>query len=178
MKEEKVVRDELLALLDEGNAHMTFAEAVEDFPLDRINTMPPNTPYSFWHFVEHIRIAQWDILEFIRNPGHVSPVYPEGYRPQPEERADADRWRQSVDSVLADLAALRRLVEDPETKLFAPLPHAPEYTVFREVLVAADHNAYHVGELALMRQVSGLWPANRPYLTGGGTPDVSTNPAG
>lgn len=166
MKDERLIRDELLALLDGGDAHMTFAEAVDDFPLDRINSKPPNTPYSFWHFVEHIRIAQWDILEFIRNPQHISPIYPEGYRPAPEATAGPDRWRQSVESVLADLAALRGIVSDPATALFAPLPHAPEYTIFREILVVADHNAYHVGELAILRQVEGLWPAGRPYLTG------------
>ena len=166
MQEQRALRNELLTLLDGGNAHMTFAEVVEDFPLDQINTRPPNTPYSFWHFVEHIRIAQWDILEFIRNPEHVSPVYPEGYRPPADATAGHDQWRQSIESVLADLADLRRIVADPANELLAPLPHAPGYNIFREAVLAADHNAYHVGELALMRQVTGLWPAERPYLTG------------
>lgn len=166
MRDQRVVRNELLALLDESNAHMSFAEVVEDFPLDRINTKPPKTPYSFWHFVEHIRIAQWDILEFIRNPSHVSPPYPEGYRPSPEATADRDQWHRSVKGVLADREAMRRLVQDPVTDLFEPIPHAPEYTIFREILVVADHSAYHVGELAMMRQVMGLWTAGRPYYTG------------
>lgn len=166
MQEERALRNELLTLLDGGNAHMTFAEVVEDFPLDQINTRPPNTPYSFWHFVEHIRIAQWDILEFIRNPEHVSPVYPEGYRPPADATAGQDQWRQSIEGVLADLADLRRIVADPANDLLAPLEHAPGYNIFREAVLAADHNAYHVGELALMRQVTGLWPAERPYLTG------------
>lgn len=166
MQEERALRNELLALLDGGNAHMTFAEVVEDFPLDQINTRPPNTPYSFWHFVEHIRIAQWDILEFIRSPEHVSPVYPEGYRPPSDATAGEDQWRQSIEGVLADLADLRGIVADPANELLAPLPHAPGYNIFREAVLAADHNAYHVGELALMRQVTGLWPSERPYLTG------------
>ncbi|SNB45867.1 DinB family protein [Geobacter sp. DSM 9736] len=166
MKHDDLIRHELLALLDSQNAHMAFREAVADFPLEQINIKPPNTPYSFWHFVEHIRIAQWDILEFIRNPQHQSPPYPEGYRPRPEEVADERRWRQSVEAVSADLAALLAIVSDQGCDLLAPLPHAPDYTIYREVLIAADHMAYHVGEIAVMRQVMGLWPANRPYLTG------------
>jgi hypothetical protein len=166
MKADELVREELLALLEGGNAHMDFAEVVADFPLRHINSKPPNTPYSFWHFVEHIRITQWDILEFIRNPDHVSPSYPEGYRPRPEAKTDAEGWRRSVAGVLADLEALQEIVRDPKTDLFAPLPHAPGYTVFREIVLAADHNAYEVGELAIMRQVMGLWPPGREYLTG------------
>ncbi len=166
MKADDVVRKELLALLDGGNAHMGFAEAVADFPLEHVNSKPPHTPYSFWHFVEHIRIAQWDILEFIVNPGHVSPPYPEGYRPRPEEKIDEKGWRKSVAAVEADLAALKELVRDPKTELFTPIPHAPGYTIFREIVLAADHNAYHVGELAIMRQVMNIWPPDRRYLTG------------
>lgn len=166
MKATELAREELLELLDGGNAHMSFAEAIADFPLEYINIKPPNTPYSFWHFVEHIRIAQWDILEFIRNPRHISPKYPEGYHRHPEEKADAKGWQKSIEGVLADLEALQEIVRDQKTDLFAPLPHAPGYTVLREVVLAADHNAYHIGELAIMRQVMGIWPAGREYLTG------------
>ena len=166
MTADKVVREELLALLDGGNAHMSFEEVVADFPLEHINSKAPDTPYSFWHFVEHIRIAQWDILEFIRNPDHVSPKYPEGYRPRPEETTDAKGWQKSIDGVLADAAALKDIVRDRRTDLFAPIPHAPSYTIFREIVLAADHNAYHIGELAIMRQVMDIWPAGRKYLTG------------
>lgn len=166
MTADKVVREELLALLDGGNAHMSFEEAVADFPLEHINSKAPDTPYAFWHFVEHIRIAQWDILEFIRNPDHVSPKYPEGYRPRPEETTDAKGWQKSIDGVLADAAALKDIVRDRRTDLFAPIPHAPRYTIFREIVLAADHNAYHIGELAIMRQVMDIWPAGRKYLTG------------
>jgi len=166
VKADELVREELSALLEGGNAHMSFAEVVADFPLEHINSKPPNSPYSFWHFVEHLRIAQWDILEFIRTPRHVSPPYPEGYRPRPEEKTDAAGWRKSIKGVLADLEALQEIVRDPKTNLFAPLPHAPDYTVFREIVLAADHNAYHTGELAIMRQVMGIWPVGREYLTG------------
>jgi len=166
MKANEAMRQELVALLEGGNAHMSFDDVIGDFPLEQINSKVPNSPYSFWHLVEHIRIAQWDILEFIRNPDHVSPKYPEGYRPRPEEKTDERGWLKSIDGVLADLEALKRLVRDERTDLFAPLPNAPGYTIFREIVLAADHNAYHVGELAIMRQVMNIWSKGREYLTG------------
>jgi hypothetical protein len=166
MSDDKVLRKELLALLDGGNAHMSFDDAVADFPMEMINAKPANCPYSFWHLVEHIRITQWDILEFVVDPGHKSPRWPEGYRPRPSEKTDEAGWAKSVSGVLADLERLKRIAADPATEFFAPLPHAPGYTIFRELLLAADHNSHHVGELAIMRQIEDLWPAGRKYLTG------------
>jgi hypothetical protein len=166
MGTDEVVRKELSALLEGGNAHMSFEDVVADFPVEHINSKAPYTPYSFWHFVEHIRIAQWDILEFIRNPRHVSPNYPEGYRPGPEQKTDTKGWQKSIEGVRADLEALKDMAQDPKIDLFAPLPHAPRYTVFREIVLAADHNAYHIGEIAIMRQVMDIWPPGREYLTG------------
>ena len=166
MKNDQVMRSELLALLQGGNAHMDFEEAVAGFPLEFINKKPPNTPYSFWHFLEHLRIAQWDILEFIRNPRHVSPEYPAGYRPGPEEKTDEAGWQKSCDGFRSDLEALQEMVRDETVDLLAPIPHAPSYNVFREVLLAADHNAYHIGEIAIMRQIMEIWPAHNRYLTG------------
>jgi hypothetical protein len=166
MKVDEVLRRELLALLDGGNAHMSFEEVVAGFPMEYINSKLPSTPYSFWHFVEHIRITQWDILEFVRNPGHVSPLYPQGYRPRPDETTDERGWRKSCESVIGDLIALKAVVRDPAANFFAPIPHAPDYTLFREIVLAADHNAYHIGELAIMRQVMDIWPKGMKYLTG------------
>jgi hypothetical protein len=166
MEPDEVLRRELVALLEGGNAHMSFDEVIADFPMAHINSKPPDTPYSFWHFVEHIRIAQWDILEFIRNPHHVSPRYPEGYRPRPDETTTEKGWRQSIEGVRSDLEALKGIVIDPATDFFAPIPHARDYTIFREIILAADHNAYHIGELAIMRQVMDIWPAGNKYLTG------------
>lgn len=138
---------------------MTFDQAIADFPLNAINRRPPDVPYSPWHLLEHIRIAQWDILAFIVDPGHVSPRWPEGYWPAPDSRAEAEGWNETIDRFHADLRALQEVVEDPGTDLCAPLPHAPEYTVLREILLVADHNAYHIGEFAILRQVMGTWPA-------------------
>jgi hypothetical protein len=166
MKTDKMVRKELLALLEGGNAHMSFDEVVADFPREFINKKPPNTPYSFWHFVEHLRIAQWDILEFIRNPRHVCPEYPTGYRPAPEQTTDEAGWLKSCDGFRKDLQALERMVRDESTELLAPIPHAKGYNILREIALAADHNAYHIGELAILRQVMDIWPEGNRYLTG------------
>lgn len=166
MKHGQSARRDLLALLTGENSHMTFDEAVAELSIDRINDRPPNTPYRLWHFVEHLRIAQWDILEFIRDPDHVSPDYPMGYRPRPEETADEQRWHECLSGFRADLKSLKEMVADPAIDLFAPLPHAPDYTLFREIITVSAHNSYHIGELALLRQVLDLWPAHLPYLTG------------
>lgn len=153
-----VLREELRALLRGGNAHMTFEEVIDDFPLSRINATAPNMPYSPWHILEHMRRVQWDIVAFIQDPGHVSPEWPRGYFPGPAEKADAAGWRKTIRDFLADRTALERMAEKAGADLFAPIAHARDYTVFREILLAADHNAYHTGELALMRQVMKTWP--------------------
>lgn len=158
MSADEIIRDQLLALLRGGNAHMPFAEAVANFPLEHINTHLPHLPYSFWHLLEHIRLTQWDILDFIRNPDYQYLPWPAGYWPAPETNADEAQWNQTIADFHADLQALESLVRDPATNLTAPIPHAPDYTVFREILLVADHNAYHIGELGILRQIVGLWP--------------------
>jgi hypothetical protein len=160
MNTDKVMREQLLALLRGGNAHMSFDQAIADFPMADINRRPPHVPYTPWHLVEHMRISQWDILEFIRDPKHASPDWPEGYWPPREEEADASRWAESVDAFRSDLRALQDLVADRNTNLVAPIPHAPDYTILREILVVSDHTAYHVGEFAILRQIMGTWPAS------------------
>lgn len=159
MSADKVVRQQLLSLLSGGNAHMGFDAAVARFPVEHINRKPPRVSYTPWHLLEHIRIAQWDILEFIRNPDHISPDWPEGYWPSPDEQADEAQWEKTIDEFRADMKALQDLVADPNTDLFGSIPHAEGYTILREILVVADHNAYHIGEFAILRQVMGTWPS-------------------
>lgn len=158
---DSVSREQILALLRGGNAHMPFDEAVADFPLDRINERPPNVPYSPWQLLEHIRIAQQDILEFTRDPGWVSPSWPEGHWPAPDEQAGPARWTATINAIRRDLEAMQALVADPANNLTADLPHAPGYTLLREALLVADHNAYHIGEFAILRQIMGTWPSER-----------------
>jgi hypothetical protein len=161
MDSDQVVREQLLALLKGGNAHMGFDGVIADFPPAHMNTKPPRVPYTFWHLLEHIRIAQWDILEFIHNPDHVSPPFPVGLWPAPEAQADESQWTNTIARFRADLQALKDILADPDTDLYAQIPHAPGYTIFREILVVADHNAYHIGEFAILRQVVGVWPVTR-----------------
>ncbi len=158
MNEDSVLRNQLLHLLRGGNAHMTFDQAVADFPPEHFNTRPPNVSYSFWHLLEHIRIAQWDILEFVRRPEHASPRWPQGYWPHPDAQADQAAWDKTIHSFHADMQALQTMADNPEVNLTAPLAHAPDYTVLRELLLVADHNAYHIGEFAILRQIVGTWP--------------------
>jgi len=152
-----VVREQLLDLLRGGNAHMDFTEAIDHFPLELINAQLPTSDYTPWRLLEHIRIAQWDILEFIRDAQHVSPAWPKGHWPPEGKMAGPSEWEQTIARFRRDLQDMQALVEDTHTDLLASLPHAPGYTILREVLVLADHNAYHLGEFALMRQVIGAW---------------------
>ncbi len=161
MPDDTVLREQLLQLLDGRNAHQNFEDAVAEFPWQAINARPPNVPYTPWHLIEHLRIAQWDIVEFIRDPNHVSPRWPEGYWPARDAETDRQGWARTIASFRSDLDAMKSIVRDPDTDLTAEIAHAPGYTVLREVLVLADHNAYHIGEFAILRQVMDTWPAER-----------------
>ena len=152
------VRDQILFLLNGGGAHMNLDRAVADFPGAHINTRPPNVPYSFWHLLEHIRITQWDILDFIRNADYENLNWPEDYWPRPDAEADQEQWQATIAAIRSDQLALQAILEDPATDLYADLPHAEGYNILREALLVADHNAYHIGEFAILRQVLGAWP--------------------
>jgi hypothetical protein len=154
---EDVLREQLVELLQGGHAHMNFDDAVRDFPPGAMNEMAPNVQYTPWELLEHIRIAQWDILAFIQNPDHVSPDWPRGYWPAEGEKATDAAWAATVRQIQGDREALVALLRDPGTELTSPLPHAPDYTVLREILTAADHSGYHLGEFALLREVMGTW---------------------
>jgi hypothetical protein len=142
--------------------HMSLDEAVADFPIRHINTKPPNVPYSFWHLLEHIRITQWDLLEYVRNPRHVSPEWPAGYWPAPDATTDRAGWRRTIAAIEADRKRFDRLLADPRVDVFAPVPFAHNKSVMRCAFLALDHTAYHLGELGILRQVMQLWPKRRP----------------
>lgn len=161
MNSDQELREQLIQLLRSRNAHMPLESAVADFPMEAINKRPPNVPYTPWHLLEHIRITQWDILEFIRNPKHISPAWPEGYWPDQDANADPSDWNKTLQSYRADLDALEEMVRDPETDLFTPIPHGDGQNILREILTVSDHSAYHTGEFAILRQVMGTWPKNR-----------------
>jgi hypothetical protein len=161
MESDEILRKHLLDLLRGGNAHMPLDAAVADFPLERINDLPPNVPYSPWHLLEHIRITQWDILDFVVNPKYVWRKWPDEYWPAKPARASLAQWNETLAKYHADLKSLDDLVSNPATNLTEEIPHAKGYTILREILVVTDHNAYHIGEFAILRQVMGTWPAKR-----------------
>jgi hypothetical protein len=154
------VREQLLELLDGVGAHMTFEDAVAEFPDDAINRRPPSVSYTPWHILEHLRLTQYDILEYVRNPDWVSPPWPIGYWPAPDAVATPEEFAATIQAFLSDRAALRGMVADRTTDLLAVIPGTPGHTLLREVRVDADHNAYHAGEFAILRQVMGTWSAS------------------
>jgi len=154
---DKALRDHLLYLLRGGGAHIDFESLIADFPPDLINRQIEGVPYTPWQVLEHMRIAQWDILEFSRGAEHVSPKWPEGYWPNAPAPPNRTAWSQSVRAFLSDHAAMRALVADEATDLFAKIPHGNGQTILREALLVADHNAYHLGALVTVLRLLGAW---------------------
>ena len=152
---EQALRKQLVQLLDWGHAHMKFEDAVKDFPPELRGRRPDGAPHSAWELLEHLRLAQWDILEFARDPKHVSPKFPSGYWPEGESPPTDTAWDDSVAAFRADLIALSELAADESIDLSARIPHGSGQTVLREILLAADHNAYHLGQLVMVRRMLG-----------------------
>jgi len=146
------LREHLLQLLRGGGAHARSEEVIGEFPADLVNEEVEGVPYTAWRVLEHMRIAQWDILEFSRGPGHVSPDWPEGYWPAPGARADEAAWRRSAEQFLADRREMEALVADEARDLYEPFAHGEGQTLLREALLVADHNAYHLGVLVTLRR--------------------------
>ncbi len=159
MNSDQSLRKHLLFLLNEEGAHASFESAVKKLSANLRGKKPKGCPHSAWQLLEHMRIAQWDILEFTRNPKHISPKWPDEYWPSLPEPPNAKAWDKSVKAFRADLGAITEIVANPTTDLLERLPHAADKTVLREVLLVADHNAYHVGELVLLRRILGSWPS-------------------
>ena len=156
-KKDSALREHLLDLLNKGNAHATLPDVIRDFPVEIRGKRPQGAPHSPWELLEHMRLAQWDILEFSRNPKHDSPKFPDGYWPGSPEPPDAKAWDRSVLSFSQDLESLCALVADESTDLYARIPHGDGQTILREALLTADHNAYHLGQLVLVRRLLGAW---------------------
>ena len=151
MEHDKALRDHLLELLDGRSAHIDVESALNGFPLERINEQLPGSPHTAWELLEHIRIAQWDILDFSVNPDYNEMAFPDDYWPKTE--ATEDQWHQSVEQVLGDLKKMRDLVVDSANDLFKPFEHGQGQTLLREAMLVADHNAYHLGQLMLLRRI-------------------------
>ena len=152
------LRTELVRLLDGVDAHMPFDDAVAAFPDAAMNRRPLNVEYTPWHILEHMRRTQVDILEYVRGEDYVEKAWPYAFWPARDATATRADWEATIAAFRADLAALRAMVMDPERDLLAVLPGTPGHTLLREVRVVGDHNAYHLGEFAVLRQVMGTWP--------------------
>ena len=157
MQKDAALRQHLLNLLKGGNAHTTIQDALKDFPAELRGKRPKGAPHSPWELLEHMRIAQWDILEFSRDSNHESPKFPDEYWPKNPEPPDAKAWDRSVHSFCQDLQTMSALIGDEGTDLYARIPHGDGQTILREALLIADHNAYHLGQLVLLRRMLGAW---------------------
>lgn len=156
-KKQKSLPEHLVELLAAGHAHIDFESAVKDWPADLQGKKPEGAAHTPWEVLEHLRLAQWDILEFTRNPNHVSPEFPSGYWPKTSAPPDSKAWNKTLAAFRSDLKAIVKIVETKSTDFFTPFPHGDGQTVLREVLLVADHNAYHLGELLLLRRQLGAW---------------------
>jgi len=151
------VINELETLLEEGNAHASFESAIKGLPPPLLGKVPDGSAYSIWQLVEHIRIAQWDILEFSRGPGHKSPQWPDEYWPKDPEPPNGHALKRSLEQIAADRKAFVGLLRKAGEDIYKPFPYGDGQSLFREALVIADHNSYHTGEIILLRRVMGAW---------------------
>jgi len=158
MDTDKSLREHLIDLLQGGNAHVKFDDVLADFPAELRDQKAANLPHSAWMLLEHMRIAQWDILEFSRNRKHKSPDWPKGYWPATDNPPSAAQWNASIKQFRADLKEMADLVKNPKTDLFAKIPGGDGQTILREALLVADHNAYHLAQMVDLRRLLGAWP--------------------
>lgn len=156
MSDDRALRGHLVNVLDMKGAHLEFRQVVAEFPPSLRGRRVEGIPYTAWQLVEHLRLAQWDILDFCRNPDYTEPHFPDGYWPESQAPPDEAAWDTSVESFLRDLEDLKKLVKN-EPDLFARIPWGTGQTLLREFLLVADHNAYHLGQLVLLRRLLGAW---------------------
>ena len=157
MNDERNLRRHVVNLLDGTQAHVSFEDAVRGVPAKLRGARVGGLPYTLWRLLEHMRIAQWDILEFSRRATHVSPEFPGGYWPRGNAPPSACAWDQSVRRFRVDVRAMRALVLNPKTDLFARIAHGSGQTILREAMLVADHNAYHLGQFVMLRRLLGNW---------------------
>jgi len=157
MQIDRELRQHSVKLLKGGDAHADRDTAIGNFSANLRAKRPEHAEHSPWEVLEHLRIAQWDILEFSQNPRHQSPEFPAGHWSSTQTPPDAGAWDKSAEAYRKDLQALCYLVSDESTDLFARIPQGDEQTILREAMAAADHASYHLGELILLRRILGAW---------------------
>jgi hypothetical protein len=152
-KNSAALREHLVNLLSGKGAHIEFEKAVADFPPQLRGKRVRSVPHTAWQLLEHIRLAQWDILEFSRNPKHVSPEWPSGYWPATAAPLDDEAWDKSVRQIRRDRTAMQKRISDPNSDLFGRIPHGDGQTLLREALILADHSSYHLGQFVFLRKM-------------------------
>ncbi|HBL25633.1 MAG TPA: ABC transporter [Acidobacteria bacterium] len=155
--QDRALRDHLLELLSSRSAHLDFDKAIGGLPAGLRGRKAPGLPHTVWQLVEHLRLAQVDILDFSRDPAYREPKFPDGYWPATAAPPTDDAWTASVEAFRRDLQAMKDLVADPQADLFARIPWGTGQTLLREAMLVADHNAYHVGQIVQVRQGLGAW---------------------
>ncbi|OOQ58176.1 DinB family protein [Mucilaginibacter pedocola] len=154
-EQHKILITELIKLIEGGGAHATLEDALKDIPAEHRGVKPHNLPYSIWQLAEHIRIAQWDMLEFSKDGSHESPNWPDDYWPKESEPKDDEAWERTIEQIFADRAAFLELLKSED--IYKPIPHGTGQNILREALQIADHNAYHTAEIILLRRLLGIW---------------------
>lgn len=158
MSDPDLLRAQLVTYLDWRDAHADFAAAVRDVPDDKRGIVPAGLPYSLWQLLEHLRIAQHDILDFCINPKYKEMAWPDDYWPRAAAPPSPTAWDASIEGYRRDLEAMQALARDPAVDLFARIPHGSGQTYLREILLVVDHAAYHIGQMVLVRRLLGIWP--------------------
>jgi hypothetical protein len=157
MTHTKFIVDELSDLLETGNAHASFDDAIKGMPTELLGKVPDGSAYSIWQLVEHVRITQWDILEFSKGPGHKSPSWPDEYWPKDPVPPNGHALKKSVEQIKADRQAFIDLLRQAGEGIYTPFAYGDGQSLFREALVLADHNSYHTGEIIVLRRIMGAW---------------------
>jgi len=158
MATDRNLREHLIWLLEGGAAHIKPEQALNNFPASYYGAKLGKLPHTPWQILENMRIVQWDVLQFCLKPEHVSPKFPQGYWPQSPKPKDPADWQLSVDKFHKDRLAMIDLAKNPEIDLLLPIPHGSGQAYIREILLVADHNSYHLGQLVLIRRILGVWP--------------------
>lgn len=153
----KNLAEELVFLLNKGNAHAALDTVLQNIPFHLVSQKPHGLPYSIWSVSEHLRIAQWDILQYCKNPNHTSPEWPKGYWPA-IDNPEKEQWVKCIRQIEKDRNEFNSMILDSSEKLLDPIPHTNGQSLLREALVLADHNSYHTGAIIILRRLLGIWP--------------------
>jgi uncharacterized damage-inducible protein DinB len=151
------LRHGLIDFIDRPYTHASLKEVLENFPEKLINEKPSGVPYTFWQLVEHIRISQFDMIDFMTNSNYKEMEWPKDYWPDASLKATVNMWNEAIAQFYRDLDKMKKIIEDPAIDLLTPIPHGTGQTILREVLQVIDHNGYHLGQLVVMMRAVGAW---------------------